>query len=205
MGAGGAWAYRWLTGYLPKRMVNQMKELSSIAYTWWTGGQSTCPSSSGGSPPPGEGSQGGPVTPRPAPPCSLCRAIPAGPQDPGGRGRGGGESYREGEAQANQGGDDVPVHPQEALDPLQAVLGRGQCVGPDCPSRPGHSASAGAWGPSRHWTQARGATRPRTTAPSSRQVLKTGKDKQDGTCLCGDEGLQRSSGACLWVAPERRC
>ena len=55
MGAGGAWAYRWLTGYLPKRMVNQMKELSSIAYTWWTGGQSTCPSSSGGSPPPGEG------------------------------------------------------------------------------------------------------------------------------------------------------
>ena len=25
-----------------KRMVNQMKELSSIAYTWWTGGQSTC-------------------------------------------------------------------------------------------------------------------------------------------------------------------
>lgn len=48
-------------------------------------------------------------------------------------------------------------------------------------------------------TQARGATRPRTTAPSSRQVLKTGKDKQDGTCLCGDEGLQRPSGACLWV------
>ena len=128
MGAGGGWAYRWLTGYLPKRMVNQMKELSSIAYTWWAGGQSTCPSSSGGSLPPGEGAQGGPITPRPAPPCSLCRASPAGPQDPGGRGRGGGESYREGEAQADQGGDDVPVHPQEALDPPQAVLGRGQRV-----------------------------------------------------------------------------
>ena len=35
---GGGRAYRWLTEYLPERMVNQMKELSSIAYTWGGGG-----------------------------------------------------------------------------------------------------------------------------------------------------------------------
>lgn len=83
---------------------------------------------------------------RPAPPGSLLRASLAGPQDPRsdlglpspallsevggtgrwGRGGGGVRGYHGGEAEADQGGGDVPVRPQDVPDALQAVLRRGQ-------------------------------------------------------------------------------
>lgn len=210
---GGGRAYRWLTEYLPERMVNQMKELSSIAYAWGWGG-ALVPAALGAHCPPT--SPGGRESGRPRhrQACSSLlpeQGEPAGPQDPGGggprgtRAAGGGESYREGEAQADQGGDDVPVHPQEALDPLQAVLGRGQRVGPDCSSRPGHGTFARGVGPQRPLGPRLGVPPVPGPAPSSGQALKTGRDKQDGTCLCGDEGLRRSNGACLWVNPKQWC
>ena len=162
-------------------------------------------------PPPGGRESGRPRHPQACSSLLPVQGEPAGPQDPGGggprgpRAAGGRESYREGEAQADQGGDDVPVHPQEALDPPQAVLGRGQRVGLDCPSWPGHGTFARGVGPQRPLRPRPGVPPVPGPAPSSGQAPKTGRNKQEGTWLCGGEGLRRSSGACLWANPEQRC
>lgn len=155
----GGRAYRWLTEYLPEWMVNQMKELSSIAYTWG-GGEHLSQQLWGLTvPPPGGRESGRPRHPQACSSLLPVQGEPAGPQDPGGGGPRGTRAVGGGAVRATVKARPRPISVETMFPctlrklwiPRRQSWAEGSVWAWTAPPSPGTAPSQGVWGRSGHW------------------------------------------------------
>lgn len=116
----------------------------------------------------------------------------------GGEGAGSGRGYHGDEAEAGQGGHDVPVVPQEAPEPLQAVLAEGSPREPRPPSQPGAEAHLGHT--LRLWRSGCGTWQDNTPTLWGR-APKTGETQQGGAASVGTAAPWGPAGSALGESP----
>lgn len=195
MGAGCRQAYRWLTEYLPERMLNQMKELSSIAYTWWGGAEHVSQQLWGLTPTPGGRESG---RPHHAQACSSLVPVQGEPcGSPGPWGWGPRVSVRatvKARPRPIRVETTFPCALRKLWIPCRQSWAEDSVWAQPAPASRGSAPLQGRGAAAATGTQARGAACPRTTAPGSGQVLKTGKDSRMEPASVGMTGSRGPAG-----------